>query len=287
MDIKDLKPDYERIAFALDLDASFAPIFIDKYWQGISKGEIPYNVKDNESFKAFLNEHSFQALYNDLLFLAFRFLEKNKTSLKYKKHFERLSGRDKELLVSLKFLYDNFESLKIVLKHKTEIKSSTINDNQLIFVIRKALTEYYMMNDIYFKLGYIKAERIKDWGNYLGLVFAEKNIYSNQGRPKKHIHTGLYIDALQRYLQGYTELKAEEGTSISRSQASFISKYLNVLGLFPENLSWEEDNIRHILDKYRAKKKQAQKFNNRLRGIRAEINAEVEKQLKAKNINKK
>lgn len=287
MDIKDLKPDFERIAIALDLNASVAPFFIDKYWNGISKGEIPYNIKDNESFKAFLNENSLQAFYNDLLFLAFQFLRRNKTSEKLKEQKERLSGRDMELLESLKFLYDNFKSLKIVIKHKTENLNKSINNKQLIFEIRKALTEYYMMNDIYFKAGFSKEENIKDWGYYLGLVIAEKNIFSRKGRPKKHIFTGSYIDALQTYLQEFTELKAEEGTSISRSQASFIYKFLNQWGLIPENLSWEEDNIRHILDKFRAKKKQAQKLNNSLKGIKADINSELEKQLKAKKINKK
>lgn len=287
MEIKDLKPDFERIAFALDLNASVAPVFIDKYWQGISKGEIPYNLKDNESFKAFLNEHSLQAFYNDLLFLAFQFLRKNKTSVKFKEQVERLSGRDKELLESLKFLYDNFKSLKIVIKHKTENLSTSINNKQLIFEVRKALTEYYMMNDIYFKLGFSKEEKILDWGIYLGMVIAEKNIYSRKGRPKKHIFTGSYIDALQTYLQGFTELKAEEGTSISRSQASFIYKFLNLLGLIPDNLSWEEDNIRHILDKFRIRKKQSQKLQKSVQGIKNEINAELKKQLKAKKINKK
>lgn len=287
MEIQDLKPDFERIAFALDLNASTAPFFIDKYWQGISKGEIPYNIKDNESFKVFLNEHSFQALYNDLLFLAFQFLRKNKTLVKLKEQSERLSGRDKELHESLKFLYDNFKSLKIVIKHKTENLSTSINNKQIIFEVRKALTEYYIMNDIYFKVGFSNAEKIQDWGNYLGMVIAEKNIFLRKGRPKKHIFTGNYIDALQRYLQRYTDLKAEEETSISRSQASFIYKYLNLWGLIPDNLNWEEDNIRHILDKFRARKKQSQKLGKSVRGIKDEINAELEKQLKAKNTNKK
>ena len=143
------------------------------------------------------------------------------------------------------------------------------------------------MNDIYFKVGFSNAEKIQDWGNYLGMVIAEKNIFLRKGRPKKHIFTGNYIDALQRYLQRYTDLKAEEETSISRSQASFIYKYLNLWGLIPDNLNWEEDNIRHILDKFRARKKQSQKLGKSVRGIKDEINAELEKQLKAKNTNKK
>lgn len=287
MNIQDLKPDFERIAFALDLNASASHVFIDKYWHGISQGEIPYNLKDNESFMALLKEHSLQVYYNDLLFLAFQFLRRNNTSIKFEEQRERFSGLKKELLNSLKFLYDYDKSIKIVIKHKTENLSASVNNKQLIFIIRKALTEYFMMNDIAFKGGFSKEENIKDWGYYLGLVIAEKNLYSKKGRPKKHIFTGNYIDALQKYLQEFTELKAEEVTSISRSQASFIYKFLNLFGLIPDNLSWEEDNIRHILDRFREKKKLSQKLQKKVQGIKNEINAELEKQLKAKKINKK
>ncbi len=287
MNIQDLKPDFGRIAFALGLNASVAPLFIDKYWHGISQGEIPYNLKDNESFMALLKEHSLQVYYNDLLFLAFQFLRKNRTQEKFMEQKERFSGLNKELLNSLKFLYDYDKSIKITIKHKTENLSTSVNNKQLIFIIRKALTEYFMMNDIAFKAGFSKEENIKDWGYYLGLVIAEKNLYSKKGRPRKHIFTGSYIDALQTYLQEFTEFKSEEVASISRSQASFIYKFLNLLGLIPDNLSWEEDNIRHILDRFREKKKQSQKLQKNAQGIKNEINAELEKQLKAKKINKK
>ena len=72
--------------------------------------------------------------------------------------------------------------------------------------------------------------------------------------------TGWPIDALQVYLQEFTEMKADEGIPISRIQASFIYKFLKIFNLIPDNYGWQEDNIRHILNKFRDKRAKRKSF---------------------------
>jgi hypothetical protein len=299
MEINDLKPDFEKIISVFhsttiiddDIPISESSKLlwksIGKDWERIIKGEIPYESKDNINLTNLIKENSLEPYYNDLLFFAFRFIERNKGVDDINKWMKSIKGEKKELLNALKFLYDNeIIDTKIVLKHKTRNLSITINNQLLINLIKESLLKEFIDTDSYFKQEFIKPEEVEDWGKYFSFLLLEEEAKQvKKGRKKKPGFTGSFIDTLQIYLQEYTELKADKEISISRKQASFIFKFLDVLDLIPDSLTWEEDNIRHMVNKFRAIRMEKIPFDYKL-GIKEYSEYSKKKKSKLKNISK-
>ena len=262
MDINRLKPDFKKISFALgitnitDASVSESPDFfirsLRKDWNAVVKGEIPYETKDNVNFKSLIAEFSLKPHYNDLLFLAFLFVKRTHGANQLREFIRSVPVRKKELLYALRFLYENeLKDVRVILRRKTKNISTPVNNLLLVNVIRKALLEEFIENDIDFQQGFMNPETVKDWGEYFNLVIIEEEAKEeNKGSKKKPAH-GSYIDILQSYLQEYTEMKADKEFLVSHEQASFMFKFLSTLGLITDKQAWEEDNIRQILTNYR------------------------------------
>lgn len=168
------------------------------------------------------------------------------------------AGHGSELLQALKFLFDNeLTDIRIEFKHKKKNLSVSINNVARIYSIRKVLIDLYIEDDIYFKQGWAEPDNIRYWGKYIDFIINKDSVHEpKKGRKTKHHSTGLLISFLQRYLQEYTEIKAEEGIVLSRSQATFISKFLKLLNFLKDDYAWEEDNMRHILVKFLSRSKE-------------------------------
>jgi len=275
MDIKDLKPDFERIASLYSIivitDFPFHErrnFFLRNYqreWQSILNGETPYEVKDNSNLKNLIADFSLDKYYSDLLFLAFRFTKSEKGREDFKRFMKLMPGKKKELLQALDLFYMNeLDKIKLVLKHRIKNLSASINNQILLRIIKEALLDEYINTDTYFMEGIVKPEEINDWGKYIHIqVLENETIPSKKGRKRKPSQ-GNNIDTLQMYLQLFTALKASNENTISRKQASFIFKFLLELKLMPDNLTWQEDNIRHILNRFRELKESGKPYDYKI-----------------------
>jgi hypothetical protein len=266
MEINEMKPNLERIEKLLE-DQNYYypygnpfqepehPFFL---WQYIEETKLQYEHKEFRKIKAILKEYQLEALQNDFLFLAFNFLVWIKHWKYWEESLHSTFRKKEELIYVLKFLHDYNESeIKIDFKHLQKNISTSIKNQILLNVIKKALLEHFIENDFWAIKGIKKPEEVKDYREYFGFLIAERESYiKKKGRKEKHLYTGRMIDSLQNYLQEYTDMKADENIPISRNQALFIYKFLDALDIFPEKLAWEEDNMRLILVKLRAKKRQ-------------------------------
>jgi len=275
MDIKDLKPDFERIASIYSFVAitgipfpertNFFLRSYEKEWQSILKGETSYEIKDNINLKKLIEDFSLMDNYNDFLFLAFRFSKQEKLGEGLKRYMKLLTGKKKELLHALDLFYMNeLDEIKIVLKHRIKNLSISINNQILLEKIREALLDEYIKTDSYFTQGIVKPEEINDWGKYIHIqVLENETIPSKKGR-KRMPSQGSKIEILQMYIQLFTDFKASNENTISRKQASFIFKFLSELKMMPDNLTWQEDNIRHYLTKFRELKESGKFYDYKI-----------------------
>lgn len=264
MEIKELKPNFERIIHILNIPEShLKKSHPSKIWESITNGVTYYDINHVNDLKSLLEEFNIEAFYSDITFFALSHVRREKELSGIKEWHNLVKGKDEDLLYTLKFLYDNdIQNVKIDLKNKKYNQSTSINNHELIQVIKKALLDYFIETDYYFEQGFSRPEEIKDWGEYINFIILEKECYSaKKGRKSKYPLAGRLIDSLQKYLQEYTEIKAEEGTTISRRQASFIYNLLNIFDLIHDKLAFEEDNIRHILTKYREKQSKKKATN--------------------------
>jgi hypothetical protein len=260
MEINDLKPDFEKIACALNFDESIKKQ-LSLTWESMEKGEIPYEVKDNINLKALLEEFNLESFYNDFLFLAYYIKGINAPQEDIREKLELISKKNDELVFALKILLAYKENaLKIDIKHKKENISTSITSNKLIQVIKESLLEYFSKTPLFFQQGIAEMGEKREsqdwkeyWKEYIDFIISEKQkVASKKGRKKQIPLMPIYIIELQRYLQEYTEIKAEEGISISRRQSLFIFKFLSLIGIIQyDKLYWKEDNIRLILTKFR------------------------------------
>ncbi len=207
-------------------------------------------------------EYNLQSHQNNFLSHAIycinRMIETNKL-LNSNKLFH---GKSEELDSALLFLYGYKDAeMKIEFKHTKENISTPIKNPILIEVVRKALRKYFEENDIFVEQGFVKPKDILNFKNYVEFVAKERKDETSRnpkinrkGRKYKYAGIADMIDGLQIFLQNYTNLKAEENIIISRQQASFIYNFLVIIEIIPDNLAWKEDNIRHVLAKYKKRK---------------------------------
>jgi hypothetical protein len=252
MDINDLKPDFKKIAFALNVKDSTLQKIKAKMLGEENDEEFSENTDSKIKLESLLEEYHLQVHYNDFLFLILYFHFSQRFS---SKHFEDYSQRKIqkwELVESLHFLSSfDISDLNIELKHQKLKLAVPIKDVGTIKLFQKFLLKYY----IKLQEGTNKEQNnidFKYWESKINLAIDEIILFpkAKKGRRDIHHYTGEYIEILQRYLQEYTDLKADRGKIISRKQSLFIYKFLNFYELIREGLSYEQDNIRHILKKH-------------------------------------
>ncbi len=246
-----LKPDFGRMEAIFGYN-NLTRHLLSQEWEGICKGTIPYPVKENPALLALFEEYGLDSFKNDLLFIAHKCQKQKMMDLRTMEFMKSISGSSEQHLEALKFLFEHdLSELKIDIKHKTKNVSVSIKNVILLFRIREALHNLYIEECSYFNTGELDPDEITDWEGYFNLVTnLEGGFVKRKGRKKKHHSTGRYVNYLKIYLQEYTPLKAENGILISRSQASFIFKFLEAIGFIDDEFAWKEDNIRLILSKY-------------------------------------
>lgn len=277
-DYSELKPDYLKIATALRLDTesvtriipspvskslnktitySYHEIHLDSMWENLIKSKSPYDGENKIRLEVFLRKYQLSSSLNDFLFLAgyHTFMKKNADSININEPL-RL-GRRIEILSALKFLYNNESiKLKIDIKHKSENLGTTILDPIFIDAIKKTLLDFYIKFDSSVKTDIRDIENFQDWNEYFDYVIENDQPEDIKvGRKPKHLITGQIIDSLQIYLQNYTNIIAEAGVPIARSQSTFIYEFLLLFDLIPDPVSWSHDNVRLILKKFRSENK--------------------------------
>ena len=273
MDYSNLKPDYQRIAFALRIDSNPKTIsipspistslnkniifkrhttFINSIWEILTNNEIPYDGENKKELEFILSEFNLTIHLNDLLFLLsyFKYCKHRNDSINENEHL-RLATRS-ELLATLKYLYDNTpRKLKIEILNKTEKSGTTLLNPLFIDVIKKSLLDFLIQNVPSVKQDIVDIENFDQWPEYIDFMIIQENPVIKKGRKPKHTYTVKIIDALQIYLQEYTVIKAEMNTPISNRQSSFIYRFLTDFNLIQDSVTYEEDNVRLNLKKYR------------------------------------
>lgn len=261
---------------------------IYKLWDSIENNEIPYEIKDNAGIRALIEEYQLQSFQNDFFFLAFNFIRWKEAVKGFDERLNQISERQSELLYAFRFLFNhNLRDIKIDLKHTSKKESASIKNELLLNEIRKALLEYFVKNDRSFMavdpnnetllnkirkllLDYFpendsffmavdpNPETIDDWGKLFKDLVSEKEKHTTpRGRKNKNIQIGRMVDSLQKYLQEYTEIKAEGKVSISNQQGAFIFSFLNRINIIiPEDDFYhDKEYIRNILNRYRKLRK--------------------------------
>jgi hypothetical protein len=262
MALKELKPDFERVGLAYnafvvnltDLDITY---FVKVQWKKRIKGEVPYDIKDNSNINLLLKKYSLESHYKEFIFLASIFIADSQINMRDFIEYNNLRpGKYKELRNANKFFQDNrLRDIKIVIKNKTKNLSTAIDNILLIDLLRDAISKEYEKDIVYIEPLKMKEEEDQ------GVVYMDKELAEvKKGRKRNPNSLGRNIAALQIYLQEFTELKAEEGILISRSQASFIYEFLDLIGIISKDLAWKEDNIRHIYLKYKERLKKKYGF---------------------------
>ena len=280
------KPNFKRIAFAMQ---NKDPEARKVSWANMPRETLP--ELDNKKLEELLEEYNLIEYLPDFIYMAEHFLDDySVVKSAYNRGLE--TGRKKnELLHALKLMYDNpLNKIKInIKKNKGKIYSTTIQNEELLNIIRNALLLNCINADWNFRKGCINPGEIEDWGKYINIIFEmECHTIKRKGRRIKHLGIGYMITTIQRYLQEYTCVIAEQETSISRTQASFIYKFLLSLNLLQDDLAWREDNIRHILNKYRkARIKSKPSWQGTIESIKRSKEDKEKFQAKIKEISKK
>jgi hypothetical protein len=180
MNVNELKPDFERIAYIFNyLESEKKYLYSD--WEAIVKNELEYNL-DYIKLSNLLKENKLDAYLNDLLFLAFRFKRMYKTWNPFQEDLKSIGKAHDEMLQALKFII-NHPEMKIEFKYRHF--STLIQENKLISIIKKSLFDYFIENDLYFELEYLKPEEIANWEKFI--EFHEYSGESVQYNPVESI----------------------------------------------------------------------------------------------------
>lgn len=230
-----------------------------KIWE---KGKISYPVNPQLEELLKMEEYHLEAFLPDFRFMGFMFSD-------WIKHEKEGKEIEKNLLLeelqALKFLHENKRnSIKIKINTNIDSKGISIKNPVLIDVINESLINFFMKEDKYYKFdkyfnkinpSYPNFD-IDSWGKYLDFRFSkEKEKAFRKGRKIESIALYKIVYLLQKYLQVFTELKAEEGAGYSNKQGRFIFSFLEIHGLIDnlieKKVSRKEDIILHYLDSYR------------------------------------
>lgn len=255
------KPNLERIAELIlpewaSLNKSGFSLphhIIQKNWENIEKGKISY--PDNPHLEDLLkqNEYHLEALLPDFKFLGYYF---SKWFVAGNTLFSMVTNQipkfEFELIQALHYLHEN-KQVEIQIKSLKKKGGILIQNPDIIQIISGSLFEYFKENDISFEMGK-NPEDISDWGAYIKERFAEeKSRTSKRGRKKGIYQIKRITFFLWKYLQEYTDIKAEAGAGYSNEQARFIFSFLEIYGLIenPDLLTRKEDIIAYYLKSYK------------------------------------
>jgi len=257
------KPNFERFAYLILPDwASAVPksapsIFeswINNYqneWENIEKGKISY--PENPLLEELLQEYHMEAFLPDFRYLGFTFLKWKNAENNFFSRKKELKGFHFELIQALHFLKQN-NQVEIKIQSKVANGGITIQNPELINIIRQGIFDYFKENDLMLFVGKPYPENIADFGEYIEQRFQEEKANTSQkGRKRGSYQIKRIIFHLWKYLQEYTEIKAEAGAEYSREQARFIFRFLEIHGMIenPDLIARKEDVISYYLKTYK------------------------------------
>jgi hypothetical protein len=142
-----------------------------------------------------------------------------------------------ELFKALMFFQNKNEEIKIRINSAKNKKGITIQNSDLIGIVKEALIQYSKQ-----KIG----ESLNQKDIPIHLKQFEGFIKKSGRGDRKHSSFGISILILKLYIQKYTEMKNKS----ERMQHAFIFRFLKLWGLIEIPDSWKEDNIRISLHKY-------------------------------------
>jgi hypothetical protein len=236
------KPNFERIAQSNILDWSQFTDYIvnipsyNYKWKLISEGKISY--PENQFLMPLLEEYHLENMFPDFKYMGFMFSEWNDFYLNRTNEISEKNKFDLELFQAIKLLQHFEKGISINIIRKQKLQAS-IQNQDLIKIIYKGLIEYFREEhqfdyDILHSEPNKKFESVfgKDWDDYLEFLLSKvKAKTSKKGRPNHSQYIKKMINCLWKYLQEYTDFKAEEGKVYSNDQARFIYNFLHILGL--------------------------------------------------------
>jgi hypothetical protein len=228
-----------------------------KYWE---RGKISYPENPQLEVLLKMEEYHLEAFLQDFRLMGFIFSDWIKHENKGKEIEKNLLFEE---LQALKYLFEN-KDIEIKIKSLKKKEGISIKNTVLIDVINESLLNFFMKEDKYYKFdkyfnkinpSYPNLD-IDSWGKYLDFRFSkEKEKAFRKGRKIESIALYKIVYLLQKYLQVFTELKAEEGAGYSNKQGRFIFSFLEIHGLIDnlieKKVSRKEDIILHYLDSYR------------------------------------
>jgi len=242
--------------------------------QGEEKGIPAEQIEMKNNIKALLEEYNLQAFLANFLVFAEKFINMKLGWQEFEKDMNLISTKHDELISALNLLLKNPNEIRIDIKHTRIKEAVSIRNPYLIQIIKAALILEYQHIDLFIEEGLVQPEEISDWAKYLDFAIVEGkalNPLKHQGRKMKHGKTTIMIYSLQKFLQ--------ENSYISRKQALFIYKFLTIIKIIPDNLAWKEDNIRHLVTRYK-RLKEGQKPIDMEKEMKEYIS--YEKKIKAK-----
>jgi len=263
------RPNFERIAYLTIPDwvliapenlpfvlESFKNSYL-KEWENIEKGKISY--PDNSLLEELLKEYHLEAFLPDFRFLGFSFIKWVNAE---NKHFGRkkvLKDFHFELIQALHYFSENKE-VEIKIQSKVKTGGITIQNPDLINTIQQGIFDYFKENDLMLFVGEPYPEDIENWGEYIEQRYQEEKAHASQkGRKKGSYQIKRITFHLWKYLQDFTEIKAEVGAEYSREQTRFIFRFLEIYGLIenPDLIARKEDTISYYLKAFKQSRNKA------------------------------
>jgi len=238
------EPNFERIKDSI-VSASAEVYQLESVWIKLKLGKL--DNFSSASLEELLKEYNLEMLISDFLLLGHFFSEHMK---KVKPSNQQIKNNTEiELLQTLNLLLNNNEGIKIDFYKKSQ-HEATIQDKILIKFIKEGLLEYLKRRySSSYDWNYLDID--KDWEKYIKDRLLElKKESRKRGRPNENRHLINMIFSLWKYLQNYTELKADEGKTYSNRQAKFIFQFLKIHALINQSISNEKDIIGYYLKTY-------------------------------------
>jgi hypothetical protein len=217
----------------------------------ISEGRISYPV--NPSIEDLIKKYKLEAMLPDFSLMGLYFAKWKDFDQDVNKIAVKRKGLNIELLQTLKLLYDYKNGLSFNIIRKQKVHAS-IQNSILIEAISQSLFEFFKEHDFNLSTGNPWPKDIQDWGEYFDSRINEQKIQtSKKGRKRGNYSVKKIIFYLWKYLQEYTEFKAEAGAGYSQEQARFIFCFLEISGLIenPKLITNQEDFIGYHLKDYR------------------------------------
>ncbi len=254
------KPNLERIAEALSIDweeLDNIPLDSAKSWiiqkelEKVEKGKISY--PDNPILEELLKEYHLESMLPDFRYLGYYFSYWYKISELFNPNqlTSRINIFAFEILQALHYLQEN-NQVEIRINSLQEKGGITIQSPDLIGIIQEKLFEYFKEHHFLHPSGY-NPENISDWGEHIKEAFkVVKTKVSKRGRKQGNFQVKRISFTVWKYLQNYTEIKAEAGAGYSREQVRFIFRFLEIHGMIenPDLITRKEDVISYYLKTY-------------------------------------